>query len=260
MLYEGYGLANLTALRAFFQESLEDSGYDADYSQTDYDGYKIQNILTTTGDDAYFTPILYYTGATTVGLTLASETTPTTADNLIGSTDLPKFTDLTFPLDAFIVATDQRVVLGLRYGGNFRVLAAACLDYRSLEQANTEDDATHQAHLRNNNQAALKLGDPVTGRLLYTGTPGAYTFNGALKVDSMTFAPSGPPLMGKVGVSTVLAGLTSQEAFFGVMSGILLSHSSAFHNLDYATDELGRQFRVFRDSASGKVLLARENN
>ena len=260
MFYFDRSVADIAEIQAFVEASMISAGYTKDYEVGNAVGFKITNEIVETGSEAFFTPIFIFNAGEVV-LTLARETTTSTATGLIPEINAPKISSLVGPFQTYLVATSKGTALQIIDAANTRkVLVAATIDYRVLDTGIIDGTPAHRTQLRNNGQCVFGSDDIQAGRLLYAGTiANQALFNEQMTLDNLypNVSPRVSPQSNSIPVGTVMA-MASTDKFFGQLSGIYLTKSTPIGNLDIGVDTASIPHRCLRDSDNGQAILVRE--
>lgn len=258
MLYRSQVLSNQTNIREFIADSMQDFGYTLVLNDATHLGFTIKNSFNTpTGTDAYFTPMFILDG-TNVGVTLASQLPST---NLIPTANAPKVTTHNTDVKVDLLVTNFNVCLAVTKQSTGQIVSfvITTVDYRELDLDAIGADTTHLNNLRNNLQAVFRVGDENSGRLLYTGSIGSYTYNGALTVDtpslnSTPFLMQGSQLNLPISVCLVI----NSGKYFGSFKSVYLTKNASPFHRDRGVDQSGISHVFFRDSVNNAAVMIGE--
>lgn len=257
--YSAFRLPDMAAVRAFISEKMLAAGFTEEYTSGSHAVYRVKNDLNKpTGTDAYFV-VGFLLSGTTMGLTIARSVSGAGMSGAIPDSEAAKRTTFTAPYNVALVANSYRVALSVRDASNeTAVFVAASLDYRELDTVSMATDSGHYDNMRNNNQCVFQVGLESSGRVLYAGEIGSNNvFNQSLVVDTMTRDGSSQYTpQGRMPVSTVLAGTTNN--FQGLINGVYLVDSTAFHQYDRGVNNAMEYYRYFRNTLTDRGVLVKE--
>lgn len=254
MFFRSSTLATHTQARAFVETSMLAAGYSKERDDSTYLGFRIKNNLNTdTGFDAYF-DVLFILDSSDVGLTVA-QALPNT--NLIPKADAPTSSLFSTDIKIELVTTPYNVVFTvINTSGDRYVFVACTIDYRELDLDFLTGDTTHFNNIRNNGQCVFRLGS--SGRILYSGTPGATSFNAPLVLDNPFPNQANKLMVGESGnvlpISIVTAG-AGTDKYYGILKDTYITQNSAPFHRDRGVDKNNRSHIFLRDSNGYAVMV-----